>query len=164
MEYIRVSAKTVADAVIEASIQLETSSDNIEYEVLEKESAGFLGFGKKPAIIRARKKETAQVDLEEEIKKPEPAVTVKPAAEPRDSFKPREKQPVSAKAAKPVRTERAERTDRPVKETSAAVPAREKAPVDKEEVIRRAEEFLGKTLKAMEWKSTSSVLLTKKIL
>lgn len=62
MEYIRVSAKTVADAVIEASIQLETSSDNIEYEVLEKESAGFLGFGKKPAIIRARKKETAQVD------------------------------------------------------------------------------------------------------
>lgn len=128
MEYIRVSAKTVADAVIEASIQLETSSDNIEYEVLEKESAGFLGFGKKPAIIRARKKETAQVDLEEEIKKPEPAVTVKPAAEPRDSFKPREKQPVSAKAAKPVR---------------------EKAPVDKEEVIRRAEEFLGKTLKAM---------------
>ena len=56
MEYIRVSAKTVADAVIEASIQLETSSDNIEYEVLEKESAGFLGFGKKPAIIRARKK------------------------------------------------------------------------------------------------------------
>ena len=155
MEYIRVSAKTVADAVIEASIQLETSSDNIEYEVLEKESAGFLGFGKKPAIIRARKKETAQVDLEEEIKKPEPAVTVKPAAEPRDSFKPREKQPVSAKAAKPVRTERpekterAERTDRPVKETSAAVPAREKAPVDKEEVIRRAEEFLGKTLKAM---------------
>ena len=98
MEYIRVSAKTVADAVIEASIQLETSSDNIEYEVLEKESAGFLGFGKKPAIIRARKKETTQVELEEEIKKPEPAVTVKPAAEPRDSFKPREKQPVSAKS------------------------------------------------------------------
>ena len=29
------------------------------------------------------------------------------------------------------------------------MPAREKTPVDKEEVIRRAEEFLGKTLKAM---------------
>ena len=46
MEYIRVSAKTVSDAVIEASIQLETSRDNIEYEVLENESAGFIGFGK----------------------------------------------------------------------------------------------------------------------
>lgn len=41
MEYIRVSAKTVADAVIEASIQLETSSDNIEYEVLAKGKCWF---------------------------------------------------------------------------------------------------------------------------
>ena len=39
MEYIRVSAKTVDDAIIEASIQLETSSDNIEFEVVETTEA-----------------------------------------------------------------------------------------------------------------------------
>ena len=37
-EYIKVSAKTVDDAIIEASIQLGTSSDNIEYRVIEKET------------------------------------------------------------------------------------------------------------------------------
>ena len=36
MEYIRISAKTVDDALMEASIQFGTSSDNIEYEVVEK--------------------------------------------------------------------------------------------------------------------------------
>lgn len=60
MDYIKVSAKTVSDAIIEASIQLETSSDNIEYEVLENGSSGFLGFGSKPAVIRARKKESVE--------------------------------------------------------------------------------------------------------
>ena len=40
MEYIRISAKTVDDAITEASIQLGTSSDNIEYEVVEKGSTG----------------------------------------------------------------------------------------------------------------------------
>lgn len=112
----------------------------------------FLDSVKNLQLSVQEKKRPLRWILKKRSKKPEPAVTVKPAAEPRDSFKPREKQPVSAKAAKPVRpekTERAERTDRPVKVTSAAVPAREKAPVDKEEVIRRAEEFLGKTLKAM---------------
>ena len=57
MEYIRISAKTVDDAITEASIQLGTSSDNIEYEVVEKGSTGFLGFGSRPAVIMARKKE-----------------------------------------------------------------------------------------------------------
>lgn len=57
MEYIRVSAKKVEDAIIEASIQLETTSDNIEYEILEHGSSGFFGIGSKPAVIRARRKE-----------------------------------------------------------------------------------------------------------
>ena len=42
---IRVSAKTVEDAITEASIQLGITSDKLEYEVIEKGSAGFLGFG-----------------------------------------------------------------------------------------------------------------------
>lgn len=56
MEFIEVSAKTVDDAITEASIKLGTTSDRIEVEVIEKGSTGFLGIKSKPAIIKARKK------------------------------------------------------------------------------------------------------------
>lgn len=54
---ITVSAKTVDEAVTKALIELETTSDKLEYEVVEKGSSGFLGIGAKPAVIRAKKKE-----------------------------------------------------------------------------------------------------------
>ncbi|MDE7212388.1 MAG: protein jag [Lachnospiraceae bacterium] len=54
-EWKEFSAKTVDDAVTEALIQLQTTSENIEYEVIEKEAKGFLGLGSKPAKIRVRK-------------------------------------------------------------------------------------------------------------
>ena len=51
MSSITVSAKTVNDAITEASIQLGIASTGIEYEVIEEGSAGFLGIGKKQAVI-----------------------------------------------------------------------------------------------------------------
>lgn len=56
MEFIEVSAKTVSEAVTDASIQFGVTSDQLEYEVVNEGSTGFLGFGSKPAVIRARKK------------------------------------------------------------------------------------------------------------
>lgn len=38
MEYIEVSAKTIDDALTEASIKLGTTSDKLEYEVIDKEA------------------------------------------------------------------------------------------------------------------------------
>ncbi len=64
MEYIEVSAKTVQDALTEASIKLGLTSDQVEYEVIEKGSTGFLGIGNKPAKIRARKKEENPIEEE----------------------------------------------------------------------------------------------------
>ena len=54
--YIEVTGKNVDDAITEALVQLGTTSDQIEYEVIEKGSAGFLGFNSKPAKIRVKKK------------------------------------------------------------------------------------------------------------
>lgn len=54
------SAKTVDEALTEALIKLETTSDQIEYEVIEKESSGLLGLFSKPAKIRVCKKESVQ--------------------------------------------------------------------------------------------------------
>lgn len=67
---IRVSAKTVDDAITEALIQLGVTSDCLEYEVIEKGSAGFLGIGVKQAVIKARKKveEKPEVTVEETVK------------------------------------------------------------------------------------------------
>lgn len=53
MEYIEISAKTVEDALTEASVKLGTTSDKIEYEIIEKGNSGFLGIGSKKAVIRA---------------------------------------------------------------------------------------------------------------
>ena len=56
MNKITVSAKTVSDAITEASIELGVTSSSLEYEVIEKGSAGFLGIGAKQAVITAWKK------------------------------------------------------------------------------------------------------------
>lgn len=150
MDYIKVSAKTVSDAIIEASIQLETSSDNIEYEVLENGSSGFLGFGSKPAVIRARKKESVEdildtplyaaqesvVKKEEKPVKKEPArkESIKKETVKKDIFK---KEPAYKESFEEVREVR-----EPVKVS--------KAPANKEEVEKSAYEFLQGVFKAME--------------
>ncbi len=57
MEYITVTAKTLDDAITDALVELGVTSDKLEYEVVEKGSAGFLGIGIKQAVIKARRKE-----------------------------------------------------------------------------------------------------------
>mgnify|MGYP000529634307 FL=1 len=44
------------DAITQATVQLGITSDQLEYEVLDKGSTGFLGIGSKNAVIKARKK------------------------------------------------------------------------------------------------------------
>ena len=70
MEFIEVRGKTVDDAITNALIQLGTTSDKIEYEIIEKESNGFLGLiGKKEAVIKARKKSNLVDDTYEFLDK-----------------------------------------------------------------------------------------------
>ena len=65
MEYIEISAKSVEEALTEASIQLGIPSSEIEYEVTEKGSTGFLGIGSKNAVIKARKKYSVEENVKE---------------------------------------------------------------------------------------------------
>ena len=71
MNEITVSAKTLDDAITEASIQLGVASDQMEYDVIEKGSAGFLGIGSRQAVIRARIKKTVAEEIKAEEIKPE---------------------------------------------------------------------------------------------
>lgn len=69
MDYITVSARTLDDAITEALIQLSVTSDNLDYIVIEKGSEGFLGIGRKQAVIKARRK-VEVVEEEPEIEFP----------------------------------------------------------------------------------------------
>ena len=71
MNEITVSAKSLDDAITEASIQLGVASDQMEYDVIEKGSAGFLGIGSRQAVIRARIKKSVTEEIKAEEIKPE---------------------------------------------------------------------------------------------
>ena len=61
MEFIEVSGKTLDEALTNALLKLETTSDKVEYEVIDKGSNGILSiFNYKPAKIKVRKKNTIE--------------------------------------------------------------------------------------------------------
>ena len=69
-DYITLSAKTLDDAITEALVQLGVTSDRLDYIVVEKGSEGFLGIGRKQAVIKARRKQEEKPV--EEVVKEEP--------------------------------------------------------------------------------------------
>ena len=71
-DYITLSAKTLDDAITEALVQLGVTSDRLDYIVVEKGSEGFLGIGRKQAVIKARRKQEEKPV--EEVVKEEPKV------------------------------------------------------------------------------------------
>jgi spoIIIJ-associated protein len=56
--WIETTGKTVEEALLEASVALKTTEENIDYEVIDEGGSGFLGLNKKPAKIKAAVKET----------------------------------------------------------------------------------------------------------
>ena len=93
MDYITVTAKNLDDAITEALVQLEVTSDRLDYEVIEKGSDGFLGFGRKQAVIKARRKEEPVVEVKAE-KKEEKPVKVEKAAKVEKTEHAEKKEPV----------------------------------------------------------------------
>ena len=65
MDFIEISAKSVDEALTEASITLGIPSSEIEYEVIDKGSTGFLGIGSKNAVIKVRKKFSVEENVRE---------------------------------------------------------------------------------------------------
>ena len=160
---IRVSAKTLDDAITEALIQLGVTSDRLEYNVIEKGSAGFLGIGMKQAVIEAWKKEekTEEPDIsdfreavKEEISSilDEPVKKEEPKKEKKEPVKKANDRP--AKMPKEKKAE--EKKEEPVK--PAAKEEQVLAEVE-EQTIKAVEQFLKDTLKAMdmEVEITSSI-------
>lgn len=140
---IRVSAKTVDDAITEALIQLGVTSDRLEYEVIEKGSAGFLGIGMKQAVIEARRKPEPK---EEKVE--EPVIEEPVRVEPK-----------KVEAVQPQKAAAEKKADEPQKAAfEKAVEKEVKEEVKKEtklvevqpQTIKAVEDFLKNTMKAMD--------------
>ena len=142
-EYIRISAKTVEEAVIEASIELGTTSDNIEYRVLEHETKGFLGLGEKKAVIEARRKNTAEEeDIIREVFSEKNAAAKKAPAKKKQPKKPAAKKDPEKQEAEgtvPAKKEKKEPEKKEARDTEKAQ-ARENKEVKETKEVKEARE------------------------
>ena len=134
MDSIRVTAKTVSDAITEASIQLETSSDNIEYTIIDEGSKGFFGIGSRKAMIEARKKFTDE-DLMQEVFGEKKEKAEKPKREPKKEMK-KEQVPELKKEAAP---EKKEATHKPEKRENREVKKEPRRPAAVKPTEKEAE-------------------------
>lgn len=66
--FIEIKAKTLEEAIIQASIALNCPIINLQYEVIQTPSKGFLNIGKKEAIILVGVKESVKEIQEESVK------------------------------------------------------------------------------------------------
>ena len=69
MDWKEFTAKTVDEALTNAMLEIGTTADNLEYEVIEKETSGFLGIFSKPAKIKVRLKVSVENTAREFLEK-----------------------------------------------------------------------------------------------
>ena len=131
MDDIEVRAKTIDDAITDALVQLGVTSDQLDYEVIEKGSAGFLGINRKDAVIKARKK----VVVPEKKEVVTETVAVK---------KPEKKQTAPVEKKESVPEKKVEKSDKKEKSEKAA------APIDNAPLVENVKSFLAQVFQAME--------------
>ena len=141
-EYIRVTAKTVEDAILEASIALGTSSDNIEYHIIERETKGFLGIGAKKAVIEARRKMSDEDIINEVFRGKE----TEPAKKARKKEESSEKKAAKKTEKKPVK-ETAKSEKKEEKAAAKAEKKPEKSEKEKSEKTEKSEKAVKKAAK-----------------
>ncbi|MBR1524326.1 MAG: protein jag [Lachnospiraceae bacterium] len=124
MDYEEFSGKTIEDAITEACTKFTVTSDRLDYEIIDRGSAGFLGLNSHPAIIKAKPIPEGDIKTEE-VKEEETSIE--------------KNEPIKAEV-----TEKAERKA-PKKEENNSLTEEEK-----NEIISKADNFLNDVFKAME--------------
>ena len=142
-DYVQFSAKTKSEAITKACVELGTSSDQLDIQVVGEGSSGFFGIGSKPAIIKVRKIET--VSDEEEIK--EIVDTVKVEAIKEDENRKKAPKPVKKQAPRQEEKKEPKKADlakepkekpvKPAKEkTYKERPVKERQPKETEGTVK----------------------------
>lgn len=145
-EKITVSAKTLDEAITKALIELQTTSEHLHYEVIQKESSGILGiFGVKPCVIRAR----VMSEEEEQTLKREAAAKAKAEQEARKKAA-AEKAAAEKAAAKKAADEKAAAEKAQAQKAQAQKDAAKKASSDKEAARKEPVKTATATAKPQE--------------
>lgn len=124
MDMIKITAKTLDEAITKASIELGTTSDNLDYQVIEKGSNGLFGiFGAKPVVIQVKKKKESSLDdIFEEPKKEK---------QPKREDRPKRPAPAEKKEERPAK---AAAPKAPAPKNPAPKAPAQKAPVSRQPV------------------------------
>ena len=162
MEYIEVTGRTIDDALTNACLKLETTSDNIEYEVIEKGSNGLFGiFNSKPTKIEARVK-AGVGSVDDEFSKLEAKEKKSIDDTIKSEIKAESKKEVVKETEKAVKKETAPKADNSKVSATQAVNASEEDLEEKannneprpvlsnEEIESRIRTFLGDMFSAMD--------------
>lgn len=147
-DYIEFSAKTKSEAITKACIELGTSSDMLDIQVISEGSSGFFGFGSKPAIIKVCKK--VEDSEEEELKKIVGSVKIDSINTPEKKKKPESRQAgKESSRPKPVKEEKKE-NKREENKKEAKKEAKAKAPAEKPAVEKPVKEAQPKEKQVAE--------------
>lgn len=160
MEYIEITGKTLDEAVTNACLKLESTSDSIDYEVIEKGSTGLFGMFNKPAKIKAWRKADAQKEVAKakpETKKETKEIKeVKEVKEEKKAVKKEEKSEFKA-AKKELKNEiKSESKEEKamqtvnVSETNEVATSPAKTVLSHEEIESRIKNFLNDMFGAMD--------------
>ena len=151
MEFREFTGKTVEDAIIEATTTLGIASSELDIEVVNKGTSGFLGIGAKPAVIKAKAKKEVNDDLEDIL-----ANAKKPGAKGNKNT-PKKQQPAkpsNSEVKEEKKTVKEEKKEE-VKEAAPSETEEKKQEVKEfvkieESVIEETREYLEKLFAAME--------------
>ena len=127
MDFEEFSGKTIEDAITEACTKFTVTSDRLDYEIIDKGSAGFLGLNSHPAIIKAK-----------------PIPEGETRKEQNNTEEKKEEKKADKETVKSGVTEKADRSA-PEKEIKKDISDEEK-----KEIISKTDSFLADVFKAME--------------
>ena len=164
MDFREVSGKTVDDAIIEAATSLGIASSELEIEIVNKGTSGFLGLGSKPAVIKAKPKQEVKDEIDEILataKKPgqkKAKSAPKPAAAPAKVEKSFEEKPVKAEVKNDF--DKAEKEYNNDFKEDKKEEFLEPAEID-DSIIDETRAYLEQLFKAMDLEATIDISLDK---
>ena len=161
MEFREFTGKTVDDAIIEAATTLGIASSELDIEIVNKGSSGFLGLGSKPAVIKAKAKKEVSDDIEDILSNVKKGNKSSKKAETKKAAPvkaPVEKEEIKEKA--PEKKEVKEEYKAPEKKEPKKEEFTEPAEID-DSIIDETKQYLEKLFAAMEMEASIDITLDK---
>ena len=161
IEFREFTGKTVDDAIIEAATTLGIASSELDIEIVNKGSSGFLGLGSKPAVIKAKAKKEVSDDIEDILSNVKKGNKSSKKAETKKAAPvkaPVEKEEIKEKA--PEKKEVKEEYKAPEKKEPKKEEFTEPAEID-DSIIDETKQYLEKLFAAMEMEASIDITLDK---